>query len=131
VSVTYHHYGASLIHAPIEQLRRDMQEMLGMPADIAGGAERTAASHTLSYCPPTHAPGLGGYKIICSLQCVADAPTATFVEWMRTYRPTAPICHTKAFARELAAQDQLICDRLAAKYDGSEVVYMDYTLGAL
>jgi len=129
MSVTYHHYGASLIHAPIDQLRRDMQEMLGLPADIARGEEPMAATYTLSYCPPTRAPGLVEYIIDCRLQCVADAPTATFVEWMRAYRPAAPVCQVQTFARELAAQDRAIAARLAAEYGGAEVIYMDYTLG--
>ena len=129
MSVTYHHYGASLIQAPIDQLRREMQAMLGLPAELARGDERAAASYKLSYCPPTRAPGLVEYAITCTLQCVADAPAATFVEWMRIYRPAAPICHINAFERELAARDRAIADRLAAEYSGTEVMYMNYTLG--
>lgn len=40
MSLTYHHYGASLIHAPIAQLRRDMQAILNAPADLVRAAER-------------------------------------------------------------------------------------------
>ena len=164
MSITYHHYGAGLIHAPIDQLRRDMQEMLGLPASIARGDEHaastaaavvaaphnahaqkalrpaatalleqapdgSAATYTLSYRPPTRAPGLVDYSITCTLQCLVDAPDATFVEWMRAYRPAAPICQVQTFASELAAQDRAIAARLAARYSGAEVMYMDYTLG--
>jgi len=165
--LTYHHYGASLIHAPIDQLQRDMQDMLGLPAGLArreereasaaaiavaaqagprpgfplpalqpaataileGASDHTAATYTLSYSPATRAPGLIEYSITCTLQSVADAPPATFVEWTRAYQPAAPTCHVQLFARTLVDQDQAIAARLAAKYGGAEVMTMDYTLG--
>jgi len=40
MSVTYHHYGASVIHAPLAQLRRDMHAILNVPADLVRAAGR-------------------------------------------------------------------------------------------
>jgi hypothetical protein len=131
VSLTYHHYGASLIQAPIDNLQRDIQAVLDLPADIAGAAAPTAA-RTLTYRSATCAPGIDEYTVTCTLQSVADTPSATFVEWMRAYRPADAAGQEQIhrFNRALAARDQAVADRLAAEYDGAEVMYMDYTLGA-
>jgi hypothetical protein len=143
VSLTYHHYGASFINAPIDQLRRDIQAMLDMPTNLAHAAASAApgaladaiecpdATHMLTYRSTTCAPGIAEYVVTCSLQCVADAPAATFVEWMRAYRPAAAAGQEqiRTFARALVARDQAVANRLTTEYDGAEVMYMDYTLG--
>ena len=132
MSLTYHHYGASLVHAPIDQLRRDIHSILGMPAHAAleQALDHTGATYTLSYRPATRAPGLVEYVFTCTLQRMADAAPATFVEWTRAYRTAAPICQVQSFAHAQVEQDQAIAARLAAAYDGAEVMYMDYTLGS-
>jgi hypothetical protein len=43
MSVTYHHYGATILNVPITQLRRDMPAILNVPSDLARTAERTTA----------------------------------------------------------------------------------------
>jgi hypothetical protein len=154
VSITYHHYGASLIHAPIDHLQRDIQAMLDIPADLARAAasavpraqpalqpaaaaileeaiDCAAARRTLTYRSATSAPGIAEYVVTCTLESVADAPAATFVEWMRAYRPAIAAGQEQigSFVRALAAQDQSVADRLAAEYNCAEVMYMDYTLG--
>jgi hypothetical protein len=132
MSLTYHHYGASLIQAPIEHLQRDIQAMLDMPTDLARAAA-SAATDTLIYRSGTCAPGIAEYVVTCTLQPMADNPAATFVEWMRAYRPDAAadqeqIC---TYTRALTVRDQAVADRLAAEYDCAEVLYMDYTLGGV
>lgn len=42
MSVTFHHYGASVVNASIAQLRRDMHAMLNVPADLVRAAGRAA-----------------------------------------------------------------------------------------
>ena len=46
MSVTYHNYGASVINAPIAQLRQDMHAILNVPADLvrAAGCATDAAA---------------------------------------------------------------------------------------
>jgi hypothetical protein len=43
MSMTYHHYGAAVLNAPIAQLRRDMPAILNVPPDLVRAAGRTAA----------------------------------------------------------------------------------------
>jgi len=140
--VTYHHYGASVIHAPIAQLRRDMHAVLNVPPDALRAAEHAttvlqemtdhpSGTHVLTYRSTLCAPEIAGYSAACTLTSVADAPHTIFVEWMRDYRPAAPTDHDRmrAFVSALIDQDRAIASRLAAEYGGAEVFYIDYTLG--
>ncbi|HJZ49327.1 MAG TPA: hypothetical protein VKE41_19255 [Roseiflexaceae bacterium] len=131
MGLTHHHYGASLIHAPIDQLRREIHGILYTPlhATLEEAIDRTGTTYTLSYRPATGAPGIVEYVVTCTLQSVADASQATVVEWRRVYRTAAPVCQVQSFVSAQVAQDQAIATRLAAKYRGAEVMYIDYTLG--
>jgi hypothetical protein len=140
--MSYHHYGASVIHAPITQLRRDMHTALDITPDALRMAEHTtttlqevtdhsSGAHVLTYCSTVYALELAEYSATCTLASVADAPHTTFVEWMREYRPTLPADHDqiRAFVSTLIDQDRAIASRLEAEYGSSEVFYIDYTLG--
>ena len=140
--ITYHHYGASVIHAPINQLRRDMHAVLNMASDALRAAEHTATvreqatddpsgTHVLLYRSTLCAPEIAEYSATCTLAGVADAPHTTFVEWMREYRPAALTDHDqiKPFVSAMIDQDREIASRFAAEYGNPEVFYIDYTLG--
>ena len=140
--VTYHHYGASLIHAPIDRLRRDMYAALDSAPDALRAAERATTilaevtdsslgTHLLSYRSTMGAPELAQYSVICTLASVVDAPHCTFVEWTREYRPAVPAdqARIRALVRALVDQDQAIASQLATKYGSTEVFCIDYTLG--
>src|SRR5262245_55513389 len=137
---TYHHYGASVIHAPISQLRRDMHAALVIAPDALHTAEHAtmvlqeatdcrAEAHALTYRSTMTAPELDEYSATCTLASVADAPHTTFVEWTREYRPAVAIDHDRirAFVSTLVDQDRAIASRLEAEYGSTEVFYIDYT----
>src|SRR5215208_1761287 len=101
MSVTFHHYGATVLTVPISQLRLNMQAILRMPIDIVDGAghataaleeasDGMASTHTLTYRSATCAAEAVEYVAACTLRPVADAPHTTFFEWTRVYRPAAP-----------------------------------------
>jgi hypothetical protein len=104
--------------------------MLDLPPDRARVAA-SAGTRTLTYRSAPGAVGIAEYVVTCTLHSVADATPATFVEWMRMYRPAAAAgqeqIHT--FARALIGQDRTVADHLATEYDAVETLYMDYTLG--
>jgi hypothetical protein len=140
--VTYHHYGASVIHAPINQLRRDMYAVLTLPPDALLAADHAAAVlEGVTDCPSRTrvltcrstigAPEIAEYRAACTLTSVADAPHATFIEWTREYRPATPTDHDRmqAVVSALIEQDRTIASRLACDYGSTEVFYIDYTLG--
>jgi hypothetical protein len=138
MSVTYHHYGATVLNAPINQLRCDMHAVLNVAQDtvrttavMEEGIDSVAGTHTLTYRSTTCAPEIAEYVATCTLQRVADAPHTTFVEWMRAYRPAAPTDNDqiRPFVSSLVDQDQAIASRFAAEYGSTEVLYIDYTLG--
>jgi hypothetical protein len=153
MSLTYHYYSASIIHAPINQLHCDMHSILSMQPDLihAGvsaaprwfstqlgttvaleeASDRVAGTCTLTYRPTACAPEIAEYIATCTLQRVADAPHTTFVEWMRAYRPAASASHDQIdpFVSALLDQDQAIAAQLGAVYGSTEVFSIDYTLG--
>lgn len=152
MGLTYHHYGASVIQAPINQLHCDMHNILSAQPDLIyadvsavphrssiqlgtivaleEASDRVAGTCTLTYRPTTYAPEIAEYTATCTLQRVADAPHTTFVEWMRAYRPAASASHDQIdpFLSALLEQDQAIAAQLAV-YGSSEVFWIDYTLG--
>ena len=102
--LTYHHYGATILDAPIAQLHGDMDAMLNLPMNLvpAGGHPIThmeeltdcaAGTHTLTYRSTTCMPEIAEYIATWTLARSADAPHSTMVEWTREYRPAAPINH--------------------------------------
>lgn len=140
--LTYHHYGATILDAPIAQLHADMDALLNVPVDLVRMAGRpimirekssdcAAGTPTLIYRSTMSVPDIAEYSTTWTLACIADAPHTTFVEWMREYRPTSSTDpdQSQPFVRMLLDQDRVIASRLAAEYGGSEVVYIDYTLG--
>ena len=140
--LTYHQYSATVLNAPIAQLRRDMQAILNVPPDLvrAGGfttavleevIDRVAGTHTLAYRSTTCAPEIAEYVATCTLACGADAPHTTFIEWMRAYRPAALTDNDqmRPFVSALINQDQAIASRFVAEYGSTEVFSIDYTLG--
>jgi hypothetical protein len=126
MSITYYHYGASVVHAPLDQLRGNMSAILNMPL-----ARPSATAQTLTYRATACAPGIAEYTVTCTLQPMEDAPAATFVEWMRAYRPAAAAGQEQihSFGRALATQDHAVADQLATVDDSAETLFMDYTLG--
>jgi hypothetical protein len=140
--LTYHHYGATVLNAPIAQLRRDMHTILNVPPDLVRTRGHTAAvleevidrvagTHTLAYRSTVCAPEIAEYVATCTLACGADAPHTTFIEWMREYRPAALTDNDqmRPFVSALIDQDQAIAAQFAAEYGSTEVFYIDYTLG--
>jgi hypothetical protein len=139
--VTYHHYGTTILNAPIALLRRDIYTILSVRADLVRSVGCTAileevvdcasGSHTLIYRSTKGAPELAEYVASCTLACVADAPDTTFVEWEREYRPVESASRDKVqpIVSALVEQDRAIASRLAADYGSAEVFYIDYTLG--
>jgi hypothetical protein len=142
--VTYHHYGATILDAPIAQLRGDMDTILNAPSALELSVGRTtgvlkeitghrAGSHTLIYRSTMDVPEIAEYVTTWTLACVADAPHTTFVEWMREYRPATSTNHDqiRPIVSALIDQDRAIASRFAAEYGSPEVVYIDYTLGGV
>ncbi len=140
--LTYHHYGATILDAPIAQLRSDMDAILNMPLDLARPighpstilketTDCASGTHTLAYRSTMCAPELAEYVITWTFACVADAPHMTFVEWTREYRPATPAGHDqiRPFVSALIDQDRAITSRFATEYGNPEVIYIDYTLG--
>jgi hypothetical protein len=140
--VTYHHYGTTILNAPIALLRRDLHTILSVPADLVHTVGCTTSvleevvdcasgSHTLIYRSTKGAPELAEYVASCMLACVADAPNTTFVEWEREYRPAESVNRdtVQPIVSALVEQDQAIASRLAADYGSTEVFFIDYTLG--
>jgi hypothetical protein len=140
--LTYHHYGASVIRAPINQLRRDLQAVLHVPADALCAARHTtealeevtdcrSGTRVLTCRSTVAVPEFAEYRAVYTLTSQADTPHTTLVEWTREYRPATPTDHdrTRAFVSALVEQDRAIASRLAAEYENSEVFYIDYTLG--
>ena len=142
MSITYHHYGATVLNMPIAQLPPNMQAILRLPIDLVGAAahatiasekagDGVAHTHTLTYRSTSCAAERAEYVATCTLRPVADAPHTTFFEWTRAYRPATSahddqIC---PFVSAMVCQDQAIAARLAAECGGVEVLCIDYTLG--
>jgi hypothetical protein len=142
MSITYHHYGATVLNLPITQLSPNMQAILHMPIDLIGAAahatvaleeesDGVAHTHTLTYRSRPCAAEVAEYVATCTLQPVADAPHTTFFEWTRMYRPATPAHYDQIcpFVSAMVDQDRAIAARLAAEYSGAEVLFIDYTLG--
>ena len=140
--VTYHHYGATILDAPIAELQGDMEAMLNPPLNLAPPTghpithmeemtDCAAGTHTLTYRSATCMPEIAEYVATWTLACSADAPHTTMVEWMREYRPATPINHDQiqTFVSALIDQEREIASRFAAEYGNPEVIYIDYTLG--
>src|SRR5215213_11127856 len=100
--LTYHHYGATILDVPIAQLRCDMHTILNLPSALEPSeGHRTgvleemtvcaAGTHTLTYRSTTCMPELAEYAATWTFACSAAAPHTIMVEWMREYRPAAPI----------------------------------------
>ena len=141
--VTYHHYGATILDAPIAQLHGDMDAILNAPLNLARMTgyttavieeitDHAAGSHTLTYRSIKGVPEIAKYIATWTLASVADAPHTTFVEWMREYRPAVSGNHDqiRPFVSALVEQDCAIASRFAAEYGSPEVMYIDYTLGS-
>jgi hypothetical protein len=140
--VTYHHYGATILDAPIAELHGDMDAILNVPLNLAHPTRRpvtdmekmtdcAAGTHTLTYRSTMGVPEIAEYVATWTLACIADAPHTTMVEWMREYRPAAPINHDqiRTFVSALIDQEREIALRFAAEYGNPEVIFIDYTLG--
>jgi hypothetical protein len=140
--VTYHHYGATILEAPIAELHAGIGALLNVPLDLGRmiGHPTTvteemsgyaAGTHTLICRSTTSVPEIAEYITTWTLACIADAPHMTLVEWMREYRPAAPSEHDQIqpFVSTLLDHDRVIASLFATEYGGSEVVYIDYTLG--
>jgi hypothetical protein len=140
--VTYHHYGATILNAPIAQLRRDIHAIFSIPSDLVRTVGHTAAvleeavdcgsgSHMLSYRSTLCAPELAEYCATYKLASVADAPHTTFVEWTRDYRPAEPVGRDQVqpLVSSLIDQDRALASRFSVEYGSAEVFYIDYTLG--
>ena len=140
--VTYHHYGATILDAPIAQLHGDMDAILNAPLNLARTMGYTTAvieeitnhmagSHALTYRSTMGVPEIAKYVATWTLASVADAPHTTLVEWMREYRPAALTTHDqiRPFVSALIDQDREIASRFAAEYGSPEGIYLDYTLG--
>jgi hypothetical protein len=143
MSITYHHYGATVLNMPITQLPLNMLTILRLPIDRVGVAahatialeetgDGVAHTHTLTYRSNSCAAELAEYVVTCTLRPVADAPHTTFFEWMRAYRPATSVHDDQicSFVSAMVDQDQAIAARLAAECGGEEVLCIDYTLGA-
>jgi hypothetical protein len=142
--VTYHHYGATILDAPIAQLHGDMDSILNVAPNLARPTERSitvveemtdraAGTQTRSYRSTMCAPGIAEYIVSWTLARIADAPHTTFVEWTREYRPAALTNHDqiRPFVSALIDQDREIVSRFAAGYGSPEIIYIDYTLGGV
>ena len=140
--VTYHHYGATILDAPIAQLHGDMVAILNVPLNLARPTAHpitvmeemtdcAAGTHTLTYRSTMCVPEIAEYVATWTLARSADAPHTIMVEWMREYRPAAPINHDqiRPFVSAQIDQDRVIASRFAAEYGSPEIVYIDYTLG--
>jgi hypothetical protein len=143
MSITFHHYGATVLNMPISQVRFNLQAILRMPFELVNGAEHAtadleeasdglASTHTLTYRAATCAVAVAEYTAACTLRPVADAPHTTFFEWTRVYRFATPAGQDQIspFVSAMVGQDRAIAARLAVEYAGAEVLYMDYTIGA-
>src|SRR5215216_4347287 len=102
--VTYHHYGATILDAPIAQLHGDMDAILNLPLNLACTMEHSivvmeemtdcaAGTHTLICRSTMCVPEIAEYVATWTLACIANAPHTTLVEWMREYRPAALTTH--------------------------------------
>jgi hypothetical protein len=142
--ITYHHYGATILNAPIAQLYGDMDALLNVPLNLARMTghpikvmeemtDCAAGTHTLTYRSTMCVPEIAEYVATWTLACIANAPHTTLVEWMREYRPAAPTTHEqiRPFVSALIDQDREIASRFAAEYSNPEVIYIDYTLGGV
>jgi hypothetical protein len=140
--ITYHHYGATILDAPIAQLHADIGALLDVPPDLVRTighpttvtqqmSDCAAGAHTLICRSTVSVPEIAEYITTWTLACIADAPHTTLVEWMREYRPATSSDHDqiRPFVNTLIDQDRMIAARFAAEYGGSEVVYVNYTLG--
>src|SRR5215208_5174820 len=128
--VTYHHYGATILDAPITQLHGDMDAILNLArttgyttAVIEEITDHAAGAHTLTYRSIEGVPEIAKYIATWTLASVADAPHTTFVEWMREYRPAVSGNHDQIqpFVSALIEQDRAIASRFAAEYGSPEV----------
>jgi hypothetical protein len=53
MSVTYHHYSAAVLNAPINQLRRDLHTILSVPQSAMRAARRATGSATAALVEPS------------------------------------------------------------------------------
>jgi hypothetical protein len=140
--VTYHHYGATILDASIAELQGNMDAILKVPlhlvhptthpiTDMEEMIDCAAGTHMLTYRSTMCLPEIAEYVATWTLARSADAPHTTMVEWMREYRPSAPINHDqiRTFVSTLIDQERDIALRFAAEYGNPEVIYIDYTLG--
>jgi hypothetical protein len=142
--VTYHHYGATILDAPIAQLHCDMDTILNVPLNLACTIGHSSVvrqemgdcavgTHTMTYRSAMCVPEIAEYVATWTLARIGDAPHTTLVEWRREYRLAALITHDqiRPFVSALIDQDREIASRFAAEYDSPEVIYIDYTLGGV
>lgn len=143
MSITFHHYNATVLNVPISHMRFNLQAILRMPFELVGEAaqatialdetnEDLASTHTLTYRSEAYVATIAEYSVTCTLRPLADDPHRTFFEWTRVYRPTAAAQHNQvsSFASTLIHQDQAVVARLGTEYSGVEIFSIDYMLGA-
>jgi hypothetical protein len=53
MSVSYHHYGATVLNAPINQLRRNMHSILNVPEDTVRAARRATGVPAAALAEPS------------------------------------------------------------------------------
>jgi hypothetical protein len=161
MSQTYHHYGASVINAPIDQLQREMHTILNVPEDTARAARRaigTTAAAVAEQSQPcvqlddttileevidrvsgTHT--LTYRSTTCAPEVAQYVATCTLqrvadapnTTFVEWMRMYRPAGHDqiRRFVSALVDQDQAIASRFAAEYGSAEVLYIDYTLGSV
>lgn len=141
-NVSYHHYGASVIDAPIDQLRGNIQAVLNLSGDAqpiaehaivgqAGMLDQPCGMFVGIPCSIRSTHKLAEYSATWTLSALEDAPHRTLFEWMREYHSTAP-AHDEQMETLISAlveQDRALALRLAAEYGSTEVFYIDYLLG--